>query len=97
MPRVDLAPAVLDDFAQLLDHPARFEPQDVVAWIGMTVQALEGLTHSPLIGRAVQGSDRELVVGRCAHGYIALYRYVPEIDTVFVLAIRRQRELGYKF
>ena len=37
----------------------------------------------------------ELVIGRRTHGYIALYRYVAVIDTVFVLAIRSQREAGY--
>ena len=36
----------------------------------------------------------ELVIGRRTHVYIALYRYVAEIDTVFVLAIRNQREAG---
>lgn len=39
---------------------------------------------------------RELIIGRGSRGYVALYRYVPEIDTVFVLAIRSQREAGYK-
>ena len=38
---------------------------------------------------------RELVIGRGAHGYVGLYRYIPEIDTVFLLAIRSQREAGY--
>jgi hypothetical protein len=28
-------------------------------------------------------------------GYVALYRYVEQADTVFVLAIRSQREAGY--
>ena len=36
----------------------------------------------------------ELVIGRDSHGYVALYRYVAAIDTVFVLAIRSQREAG---
>jgi toxin ParE1/3/4 len=36
----------------------------------------------------------ELVIGRGSRGYVALYRYVPEIDTVFVLAVRSQREAG---
>ena len=40
-------------------------------------------------------SKRELVIGRRSHGYVALYRYVHEIDTVFVLAIRSRREAGY--
>jgi hypothetical protein len=35
------------------------------------------------------------VIGRRTGGYLALYRYVPEMDMVFVLAIRSQREAGY--
>jgi hypothetical protein len=38
----------------------------------------------------------ELVIGRASRGYGALYRYVAAIDTVFVLALRAQREDGYK-
>ncbi|MBW8810323.1 MAG: type II toxin-antitoxin system RelE/ParE family toxin, partial [Lysobacter sp.] len=38
---------------------------------------------------------RELIVGRDARGYVALYRYLSEFDTVFVIAIRAQREAGY--
>ena len=34
----------------------------------------------------------ELVIGRDAHGYIAQYRSMAAIDTVFMLAIRSQRE-----
>jgi len=30
-----------------------------------------------------------------SRGYVALYRYVPEIDRVFVLAVRGQREAGF--
>ncbi len=45
-----------------------------------------------LIGLEIK---RELVIGRRAKGYVALYRYVEPIDTVFVLAIRSQREAGY--
>ena len=36
-----------------------------------------------------------LVIGRRTHGTIALYRTVAVIDTLFVLAIRSQREAGY--
>lgn len=48
-----------------------------------------------MIGRPVHTDKRELVIGRRSHGYVALYRYVVEIDTVFVLALRSQREAGY--
>jgi len=36
-----------------------------------------------------------LVIGRDATGYVALYRYLSEFDTVLILAIRAQREAGY--
>jgi len=96
MARVELAPELLDDFDRLLDHMARFEIGDAPARINEIVQALQILTHSPLLGRPVKDGKRELVIGRDAHGYIALYRFAASIDTVFILAIRSARERGYK-
>jgi plasmid stabilization system protein ParE len=58
-------------------------------------RAIDVLESNPLIGRPASGDLRELVIGRRARGYAALYRYVPEIGTVFVLAIRGQKEAGY--
>jgi len=43
----------------------------------------------------VEGGKRELVIGRGPRGYLALYRYVPEADTVFLLAVRNHREAAY--
>ncbi len=60
------------------------------------MQAVQILAHSPLIGRPVKGGKRELVIGRRSPGFVALYRFVPDVDTVFVLAIRGQREAGIK-
>jgi hypothetical protein len=37
-----------------------------------------------------------LVIGQDSRGYVALYRFVADIDTVFVLAVRSQRESGYQ-
>jgi toxin ParE1/3/4 len=96
MARVELAPEVFDDFDRFFDHMARFEVADASARIGEIVQAIEILNHSPLIGRPVKGGMRELVIGRESRGYIALYRFVASIDTVFILAIRSQREAGYQ-
>ncbi|MBL8314250.1 MAG: type II toxin-antitoxin system RelE/ParE family toxin [Rubrivivax sp.] len=67
-----------------------------VGAIAEIVQAVQVLEHSPLIGRPVKGGKRELVIGRASHGYVALYRFVAAIETVFVLAVRSQRESGYK-
>ena len=38
---------------------------------------------------------RELVIGFGDSGYVALYRYEPAADTVYVLAFRHQKEAGY--
>ena len=95
MTRIELAPEVLDDFDRFFEHLSRFEVDDAPARIDEIVQALQLLTHSPLIGRKVRGGKRELVIGQGSRGYVALYRFVADIDTVFVLAVRSQRESGF--
>ena len=96
MARIELAPEVFDDFDRFFDHMARFEIGDAPERIGEIVQAVQILATSPLIGRPVKGGKRELVIGHASRGYVALYRFVADIDTVFVLAVRSQRESGYK-
>ena len=63
--------------------------------IEVIINAIDILINSPLIGRPTDSRLRELVLGRRLRGYIALYRYILEIDTVFILAIRSQSEAGY--
>lgn len=96
MPRIELAPEVLDDFDRFFDHQALHGIQDTPARIGEIIEAVQLLSHSPLIGRKARGGKRELVIGQASRGVVALYRYVSNVDTVFVLAIRSQRESGYK-
>jgi toxin ParE1/3/4 len=93
--RIELAPEVADDVDRILDHLAEFDAKDRNERIDEIIQAIGVLENNPLIGRPVVGKMNELIIGRDAHGYVALYRYVAAIDTVFVLAIRAQREAGY--
>lgn len=95
MTRVELAPEIGEDFERILAHLAQYEADDPPARIGEIIQAIAVLEQNPMIGRPVRGNNRELVIGRRTHGYVALYRYVPDIETVFVLALRSQREAGY--
>ncbi|MFZ2220896.1 MAG: hypothetical protein WAV85_19760 [Rhodoferax sp.] len=44
----------------------------------------------------MKDGKRELIIGRAKRGYVAQYRYEAAIDTVFVLAVRAQREDGFK-
>ena len=96
MTRIELAPELGEDFDRILEHLARYEVEDGASRIREIIQAIDVLEHNPLIGRPVSAGRRELVIGRRTRGYVALYRYVAEIDTVFVLALRSQREAGYK-
>lgn len=96
MTRIELAPEVFDDFDRFFDHMARYDVGAAPERIGEILEAVQILTHSPLLGRPVRDGKRELVIGRASRGYVALYRYVAAIDTVFLLAVRSQRESGYK-
>ena len=96
MSRVELAPEVGDDLDRILDHLFQHEVADAPSRIEDIMRAIDVLERNPLIGRPVRGDLRELVIGRRARGYVALYRYVAELDTAFVLAIRGQKEAGYK-
>lgn len=95
MARVQLAAGSFDDFDRIAAHLERFHVDNAPARIGEIVQALDVLTHSPEIGRPVAADLRELVIGRGTRGYVALYRYVEILDTVYVLGIRSQKECGY--
>lgn len=95
MSRIELAPELEEDIDRILDHLAGYAVDDVPSRIGEIIQAIDVLERNPFIGRPVDGNKRELVIGRRSRGYLALYRYVAEIDTVFVLALRSQREAGY--
>lgn len=96
MARVELAPEVGDDLDRILDHLERDAVDDAAGRIGDIVQAINVLESNPQIGRPAAHDLRELVIGRRLRGYVALYRYVPTLDTVFVLALRSQREAGYE-
>jgi len=96
MARIELAPEVIDDFDRFFEHLTEHEIADVRQRIADILGGLEILQHSPLIGRKVRAGMRELVIGQGSRGYVALYRFVPEVDTVFVLAFRSQREVRFK-
>jgi plasmid stabilization system protein ParE len=96
MSRIEFAPEVREDLDRILEHLDQHEVMDASARIEDIIQAISVLEHNPLIGRPARADMRELVIGRQSRGYVALYRYIPEIDTVLVLAIRSQREAGYQ-
>ena len=87
--------SVADDLARIARHLREHESIHADSRSTEILSALDVLQGNPLIGRPADRGRRELVIGREGHGYLALYRYSTDMDTVFVLAIRSQREAGY--
>jgi plasmid stabilization system protein ParE len=58
--------------------------------------AVENLGAHPLVGRRLEGELRELIISYGRSGYVALYRFVVATDEVRILAIRHQREVGFR-
>ena len=96
MTRIEMAPEVFDDFDRFFDYIAQVDAGSTPERIGGIVEAVQVLATSPMIGQPVKGGKCELVIGRASRAYVAMYRYVAPLETVFVLAMRSQRESGYK-
>ncbi|TCO74354.1 type II toxin-antitoxin system RelE/ParE family toxin [Chromatocurvus halotolerans] len=95
MAKIEFASEVAYDLDRIVDHLTQHDASRIDERIAGLIDAIDVLTHSPLMGRPVRHGLRELIIGRAAEGYVILYKYVPEIDTAFVLAVRSQREAGY--
>ena len=96
MSRVVLAAQVRADFDRIFDFLFEHAPEVAAVRIDAIIEAIDILESSPMIGRPVAFGQRELVIATGSSGYLALYRYDPVLGTVFVLAVRSQRELDYK-
>jgi toxin ParE1/3/4 len=94
MAQIILSAKLQDDFDRIIGFLLTHTPEIAEVRIDTIITALNVLETSPLIGWPAKNSKRELVVAMGASGYVALYRFVPELDTVFVLAVRSQWELG---
>ncbi|NIJ83823.1 plasmid stabilization system protein ParE [Xanthomonas arboricola] len=95
MARIELAPEVAQDLERIFDQLQRHEAAHVAARLHEIIAAIDVLETNPLIGWPAGGDKRELVIGHGAHGNLALYCHVAQIGTVFVLAVRSQREAGF--
>ena len=95
MTRLVLATRLADDLDRIAAHLLEHDASDVEARLAEVIEALQALTRHPLIGRKVKLGRRDLVIGRSARGYLALYAYDALEDVVVVAALRAQREAGF--
>jgi plasmid stabilization system protein ParE len=93
--RVIYAPQAFADPVRCTDFLLETEPAAALETAELIAEAVQVLENHPLVGRPVEDDLRELVISRGRTGYIALYGYEEQHDTVLVLAVRHQREAGY--
>ena len=85
----------LDHLERSFEFLRERDPDAAVRAARAIRSAVSMLADHPLVGRSVAGDLRELVISFGKTGYLALYRFLPHLDEVRVLAIRHQRELDY--
>ena len=86
------APELALDVARITAQLQSHQVLDIEArWVEI-FDAFDILTRHPLIGRLVASGHRELVIGKGARGYLALYTYNALDDVAYLLALRAQRE-----
>lgn len=88
--------AALDDLEQIFDFTQVFDPDWALSQIARVRRAVQVLDEHPFIGRRVNGELRELVISSGKTGFVALYQYEELDDLVRILAVRHQREAGYR-
>jgi addiction module RelE/StbE family toxin len=88
----------LDDLERIFEFYAERNPAPALEHVDRVRSAVTILDSHPEIGRPVgRGSTlRELVISHGKSGYIALYEYSPVEQLIRVVAVRRQREAGYR-
>lgn len=96
MARLIYARGALADLDRLTDFLLKADPAMASETVDLIAEAVHVLENHPLIGRPVEQGLREIVISRGKSGYLALYSYESEQDTVLVLSVRHQREAGYE-
>jgi len=96
VPRLVFAPRALDDLDRLTDFLLEQSPESAAVTAPIIVSGLQALKLHPLLGRPAEHGLRELLISRGRTGNVALYQYDAATDTEIVLAMRHQREAGFR-
>ena len=95
MAKVIYARHALIDLERLADFLMESHPHSATTTVDLITEAIILLERHPYIGSLAIDGLRELIISQGKSGYIALYSYEENQDTVLILAIRHQREAGY--
>ncbi len=94
MVKIVYAQQAVDDFLRLTDFLIESNPTAALATVELIEEAIMLLGRHPLIGRLVDDVLRELIISRGKSGYVALYSFEQNRNTILILAIRHQKEVG---
>ena len=88
----------LDDLERIFEFNFERDPATALDHIDRVRSAVMILDAHPEIGRPVGAGSglRELVISHGKTGYVALYEYSPVEKLIRIVAIRHQREAGYR-
>lgn len=92
------ADEALADLERIFEFNFERDPATALDHIAKVRSAVLILEEHPEIGRPAGGGTvlRELIISHGKSGYLALYEYSPAEHLVRVLAVRHQREAGYR-
>jgi len=95
---IHVAREALDDLDRIIDFNEATQPGTARRHLALIREAVLVLERHPDIGRPIGRGEtlRELVISRGATGYVALYEHAPAMGIVRVVAIRHQREAGFR-
>jgi plasmid stabilization system protein ParE len=85
----------LRDFERIIEFSRAVMPVSSAQLVTRNRDAIAMLAEHPWIGRRRDSLRRELVISHGRTGFVAMYRFDPARDIVFVLRIRHQREAGF--
>lgn len=92
------AEGALADLERIFDFNFERDPATALDHLAKVRTAVLILDEHPEIGRPAQAGSplRELIVSHGKSGYVVLYVRSPAENLVRVLAVRHQREAGYR-
>lgn len=86
------------DLERIFEFNSTRDPASALLHIERIMEAVQILERHPEIGRLVAAGDglRELIISYGSTGYVALYEHSPLEGLIRVVAVKHQREVGYR-
>lgn len=97
MARISYSETALSNLERISEFLAAESEDAAEKALELIDDAIGMLARHPLVGRPAEMHLRELVISQGRTGYVALYSYEPLQDVVLVLAVRHQREVGFRY